>query len=93
MLQRIEELLILGDDFAIETTFATRSYGSLLNKAKALGYKVSLIYIWLNSPQLAMQRVTERVQNGGHNIPSDVIKRRYYRGIKNFFELFMPICD
>ena len=93
MLQRIDELLSLGDDFAIETTLATRSYVALINKAKSLGYTVSLIYIWLNSPQLAMQRVAERVENGGHNIPSDVIKRRYYRGIKNFFELFMPVCD
>ncbi len=93
MLHRIDELLALGEDFAIETTLATRSYVSLIHKAKGLGYKVSLIYIWLNSPQLATRRVAERVKNGGHNIPSDVIERRYYRGIKNLFELFMPICD
>ena len=93
MLHRIEELLSLGDDFAIETTLATRSYVSLVHRARKLGYKVSLIYIWLNSPKLAIQRVAERVKNGGHNIPTDVVERRYYRGIKNLFELFMPICD
>ena len=93
MLQRIDELLSLEEDFAIETTLATRSYVSLVHKAKGLGYKVSVIYIWLNSPQLAIQRVAERVKNGGHNIPSDVIIRRYFRGLKNLFELFMPICD
>jgi predicted ABC-type ATPase len=93
MLQRIDELLVLGDDFAIETTLATRSYVSLVRRAKAMGYKVSLIYIWLNSPELALYRVAERVRHGGHNIPIEVVKRRYYRGIKNFFNLFMPICD
>ena len=93
MLQRINELLSLGEDFAIETTLATRSYVSLVRRAKDMGYKVSLIYIWLNSPRLATQRVAERVKNGGHNIPTDVIERRYFRGIKNLFTLFMPVCD
>jgi len=93
MLQRIDELLSLGEDFAIETTLTTRSYVTLIHKAKLLGFKVSVIYIWLNSPQLAIERVAERVRNGGHNIPSDVIERRYHKGIKNLFELFMPVCD
>lgn len=93
MLHRIEELLDLRADFAIETTLATRSYVSLVQKAQAMGYKVSLIYIWLNSPELALLRVAERVKNGGHNIPAHVVLRRYDRGIKNLFALFMPICD
>ena len=93
MLQRINELLALGEDFAIETTLTTRSYVSLILRAKERGYKVSLIYIWLNSPELATERVAERVKNGGHNIPADVIERRYYRGIKNLFELFIPVSD
>jgi predicted ABC-type ATPase len=93
MLHRINELQQLKDDFAFETTLATRSYVSLVHKAQARGYKVSLIYIWLNSPDLALQRVAERVSQGGHNIPENVIRRRYYRGIYNLFNLFMPICD
>ncbi|MCF8449263.1 MAG: zeta toxin family protein [Taibaiella sp.] len=93
MLHRIAELLASGVDFAIETTLATRSYVWLVKKAKALGYNVSLIYIWLNSPELAVQRVAERVKNGGHNIPEDVVRRRYYKGISNLFRLFMPIVD
>ncbi|MES2701623.1 MAG: zeta toxin family protein [Bacteroidota bacterium] len=93
MLQRINELLALGADFAIETTLATRSYVALVHRARKLGYKVILVYIWLTSPDLAVQRVAERVKNGGHNIPEDVIRRRYYRGIDNLFSLFMPICD
>lgn len=93
MLQRIDELLAHGADFAIETTLATRSYVTLVHKAKEAGYKVTLIYIWLNSPALALKRVAKRVKNGGHNIPDDVVHRRYYRGIKNLFELFLNICD
>ena len=93
MLHRIEELLAEKADFAIETTLATRSYVSLVRRAQAIGYKVTLLYIWLNSPNLALQRVSERVSKGGHNIPSDVVERRYYNGISNFFLLFMPVCD
>ncbi len=93
MLHRIDELIQLREDFAIETTLATRSYVALVHRARALGYKVSLIYIWLNSQEQALKRVEERVKHGGHNIPIDVVRRRYFRGIKNLFELFMPICD
>ena len=93
MLHRINELIDLNLDFAIETTLATRSYVSLVRRAKACGYKVTLLYIWLNSPELAIQRVAERVRKGGHNIPQEVIVRRYRKGIENFFKLFMPVCD
>src|ERR1043165_1020823 len=74
MLQRIGELLQMGSDFAIETTLATRSYVHLVRRAKELGYNVSLIYIWLNTPELALQRVAERVRKGGHNIPPEVVR-------------------
>jgi len=93
MLHRIDELLALGGDFAIETTLSTRSYVGLVQKAKKMGYVVTLIYIWLSSPEIAIERVAERVSKGGHNIPVDVINRRYYKGINNLFKLFMPICD
>jgi predicted ABC-type ATPase len=93
MLHRIRELLASGGDFAIETTLATRSYVSLVRRAQATGYKVTLLYIWLNSPDLALKRVSDRVSRGGHNIPADVVERRYTRGITNFFTLFMPVCD
>jgi predicted ABC-type ATPase len=93
MLRRIDELIGLKQDFAIETTLATRSYVSLIRKAKKEGYKVTLLYIWLSSTDLAIQRVAERVRKGGHNIPKEVIVRRYRKGIGNFFALFMPVCD
>lgn len=93
MLSRIEELLNEEVDFAFETTLSTRSYTSFIKRAQEKGYYISLIYIWLENPSLAIDRVKARVQAGGHNIPEDVIKRRYRSGIKNLFQLYMPICD
>ncbi len=93
MLQRINELISSGETFAFETTLSARSYISLISKAKTAGYNVTLIYFWLSSPEMAEQRVEQRVLNGGHNIPKDVIHRRYYRGISNLMKLFIPVCD
>jgi predicted ABC-type ATPase len=93
MLMRINELLKAGVDFAFETTLATRSYLSLIKEAHALGYEVTLLFIWLDSPKAALQRVARRVAKGGHDIPKDVIERRYYRGISNLITLFIPVVD
>lgn len=93
MLSRIHELMGAGVDFAFETTLATRSYVSLIKAAQNVGYKVTLLFIWIDSPATAMQRVAERVVKGGHDIPSEVIERRYYRGLSNLIDLYIPICD
>lgn len=93
MLQRIEDLLSKGETFSIETTLATKSYVNLVRKAQAQGYVVRLLFFWLNSPKLALQRVAERVAKGGHNIPRPIIERRYVAGINNLFGLFMKEVD
>lgn len=93
MLLRIDELLLKGRDFAIETTLATRSYSRLVQRAQAMGYTVHLMFFWLNSVNLAEERVETRVQLGGHNIAKDIIKRRYHLGLHNLFEVFIPIVD
>jgi predicted ABC-type ATPase len=93
MLQRIDELLPQKVDFAIETTLATRSYVHLVHRAQDLGYKVHLIYFYLENEEQAIQRVAQRVSNGGHNIPEQDIRRRFKRGIYNLLNLYMPICD
>ena len=93
MLERIKYLLSKDESFSIETTLATRSYVNLVREASRLGYMVHLIYFWLNSPQLAVDRVAERVRKGGHDIPYDVILRRYSKGIDNLFRLFMNEVD
>lgn len=93
MLQRIEELLSQRVDFAIETTLATRSYVQLIRRAQALGYKVHLIFFFLENEEQAIQRVAQRVSNGGHNIPEEDIRRRFKRGIYNLINIYMPICE
>lgn len=93
MLQRIEYLLSENQTFAIETTLATRSYASLVRRAHQRGYVVALLYFWLKSPQVALERVAQRVSEGGHNIPADVVERRYWAGLRNLFEVYMPIVD
>ena len=93
MLNRIEELLNKEVDFAFETTLATKSFAQTVQKAQKQGYTVTLLFFWLNSTDLAKQRVALRVIEGGHNIPEEVIERRYQRGINNLFDLYLPICD
>jgi predicted ABC-type ATPase len=93
MLHRIDELMRQGVDFAFETTLATKSYQHRVKLAQAAGYTVTLVFFWLKSVELAKERVRLRVSEGGHNIPEDVIERRYYRGLNNLFELYLPLCD
>ena len=93
MLNRINTLLESHKTFAFETTLATKSYKNYIIKAKKQGYKISLIFFWLNSIKLAKTRVKNRVKEGGHHIPEDVIERRYKKGVQNLFDIFMPIAD
>lgn len=86
-------LLVSKVNFAFETTLATKSYNHKIIKAKNLGYKVILIFFWLEDVDLAIKRVNIRVSEGGHNIPKEVIVRRYYAGLKNLFDIYLPIVD
>lgn len=93
MLRKIDGFIKQEKDFAFETTLATRSYTNTIRKAKKKGYDVTLLFFWLDSTNLAIERVKTRVSEGGHYIPSDVIVRRYYNGLKNLFNLFIPQTD
>ena len=93
MLARLKELAAQNVDFAFETTLAARSFARFLRDCKRQGYKINLVYIWLESPDLAVLRVAKRVAAGGHNIPEDVIRRRYHRGLDNFFQLYSSLAD
>ena len=93
MLMKIRYLLKKQQDFAVETTLATRTLLKIAKTAQAAGYTVTLLYFWLNSPDLAVERVKARVEAGGHNIPEETIRRRYKRGIYYFFNLYAPICE
>jgi predicted ABC-type ATPase len=93
MLNRIKELLSENESFAFETTLATKSYKNKIIEAKAKGYRVTLLFFWLQSIDLAKERVKSRVSEGGHNIEPEVIERRYINGIKNLFDIYLPIVD
>lgn len=93
MLMKIRYLLKRYQDFAVETTLATRTLLKTVRMAQEAGYTVTLIYFWLKSPELAVERVHARVEAGGHNIPEETIRRRYQVGIDYFFHYYAPVCE
>lgn len=93
MLGRINDLLSQNKSFAFETTLSTRSYKSKVLEAQQNDYTVTLLFFWLQTIELAKERVKIRVSEGGHNIEPDVIERRYIKGINNLFEIYLPIVD
>ena len=93
MLERINDLLDRKENFAFETTLASKSYKSKIFLAREKGYNVTLLFFWLRNVNLAIERVKTRVLEGGHNIEIEVIKRRYINGVKNLFEIYLPIAD
>ena len=93
MLQKTWYLFGRRKDFAIETTLATRALVKMIKKAQEQDYYVTVLYLWLDSPERAISRVRARVSAGGHNIPEETIIRRYHVGLDYFFNLYMNLCD
>ena len=93
MLNRINELLEGGENFAFETTLSSKTYKDKITEAITKGYNVSILFFWLRDVELAKERVKTRVIEGGHNIEEEVIERRYERGIINLFGLFLPLIE
>lgn len=93
MLQHLHELAAARQDFAFETTLASKTFAPWIADLKTQGYRFHLIYLWLSSAELAMNRVQSRVAEGGHSIPDDTIRRRHERGVENFFRLYRPLAD
>jgi predicted ABC-type ATPase len=93
MYKRIRELIEKAETFALETTLASRSIAKLIKDAQSKGYYVTLLYFWLNTPDLAVERVKNRVATGGHFVSEPTVRRRYRTGIINLFDLYIPICD
>ena len=91
--ERMNMLLEKEDNFAVETTLSALTYIEKVFMAQKNGFIVNLLFFWLNSVELAKERVRKRVLEGGHDVPDDVIERRYERGLFNFFNHYMSICD
>jgi predicted ABC-type ATPase len=93
MLGRLHSLSGAAVDFAFETTLASRTFVQFLEGCQTNGYTINLLYIWLESADLAVQRVAARVRSGGHSIPEATIRRRFELGRHNFVQLYMPLAD
>lgn len=93
LLRRIRDLINEGSSFAFETTLASKTLKNLILEALHAGYEVQLVYLALPSAEVAAKRVASRVLSGGHDIPRDVIHRRFHRSLVNLFSLYMPIVS
>jgi predicted ABC-type ATPase len=93
VLQQIHEYAKRGVDFAFETTLSGKSYVSLLAELKTRGYALHLFFLWLPSAELAIARIKERIKEGGHHVPAEDVRRRFARGINNFFILYESLLD
>ncbi len=88
MLDHVRQAVAMRHDFAVETTLAGRAYLRMIHEWQSVGYQVELIFLQLPSPEMAVQRVRQRVAHGGHNIPEADIRRRFDRGIQNFHRYY-----
>jgi len=93
VLERIAEFTNTGTDFAFETTLSGRTYLPLLRGVKAAGFRLYMTYLWIPTPNLALLRIRDRVERGGHNIPENDVRRRYDRSLHNLFALYRPLLD
>lgn len=93
MLSRLDSIEEQKHSFAVETTLASRALATRIVRLKASGYSFYLYYMWIDSTDLAVQRISERVRMGGHNIPEETVRRRYRRSIINFVKIYMPLAD
>jgi len=93
MLERIRHLAKAQADFAFETTLASRTFAPWLDRLKRSGYHVHVLFLWLESADFAVDRVAARVRLGGHDVPEGTVRRRYKRGLRNLFALYMPLAD
>lgn len=92
MLRRIHDLAARQEDFAFETTLASRSFAPSIRGWTALGYEFTLLFLWLPTSDFAVSRVRDRVRLGGHDVAADVVRRRFVRGLRNFFSIYRPLA-
>jgi predicted ABC-type ATPase len=93
MLEQLHRLASQRESFAFETTLASRTFAPFLVSLKQNGYRVSIFFLFLESPELAVSRVAQRVLAGGHFIPEADIRRRYELSFNNFLSCYKPLAD
>ncbi len=93
MLQRLHELALKRVDFAFESTLASQSITRTVSSMMGDGYRFHVVFLWLPSADMAVARVQDRVRTGGHSVPEATIRRRYVRGLRNLFQLYIPLAE
>jgi predicted ABC-type ATPase len=92
VLKRTDQFIEAKKSFAVESTLSGSNIKSLIKKASALNYEIEMHYIFCSDVRINMKRIAQRVKEGGHHVPADDVKRRYWRSLKNFFS-YMKVCD
>ncbi len=93
MLKEVERLILTGNSFAFESTLSGKTYHRLIQLARLSGFVIRLFYLWIPDPALAMARIRDRVESGGHDVPEEDVCRRYGRTLRNFFNLYRLQMD
>jgi predicted ABC-type ATPase len=93
MIARVRDLATRRASFAFETTLAGRGYAPWISRLVSEGYDFNIVFIWLPSVDMALARVANRVKLGGHDVPPEVVRRRYASGLRNFFRLYRPLAS
>jgi len=92
-IRRIDELLGKGAPFAVESTLSGSGYVEIISRAKSLGYEITIAYVFVDSADFCLERIRVRVQNGGHDVPAEDVRRRYGRSKENFVSTYAPLAD
>jgi predicted ABC-type ATPase len=93
VLMELTRLAKAREDFAFESTLSGRTYLRLLNRWKAAGYRIEIVFLSLPSVQLALHRIATRVRQGGHDVPRTDVLRRFDRSSRNYPTLYRPLAD
>jgi predicted ABC-type ATPase len=93
MLEEIRRLAEQRADFTFETTLAGRTYEALVRQLREGGYRVYLYFLWLPAVEMNLDRIADRVRQGGHDVPEGDVRRRYRRGIANFLSVYRSLAD
>jgi len=93
VLREVQRAIAAGESFAFESTLSGRTYLHILRQARDAGFALHLFYLWIPSAELALARIRDRVEAGGHSVPEPDVRRRYPRSLRNLFALYGPEMD
>ena len=92
-IQEIQELIKTEKDFAVEVTLSGKGFARIISQLKRVGYTISIVFIFLKSAETCIARVRNRVQAGGHHVPTEDVVRRFYRSKHNFWYIYKDMVD